>query len=102
MASKLDQGLGKAWATVYSAGRSAIKRLVDEPLVLLESLQTVTSKLDQGLGKAWATVCSAGSSAIKRLVEDPDRFLVVLNTVANEIEMSAWLEGILPFPWKLK
>jgi hypothetical protein len=76
----LDHDFHPVCERVGSAGGSAIKRLVDEPLVLLESLQTVASKLGQGLGKVWAAVCSEGGSAIKRLVDEP---LVLLAFLLN-------------------
>ncbi len=51
MASKLGQNLDKVWATVCSLGGSAVSRLVDDPRLFLQSLQTVASKLGQNSGQ---------------------------------------------------
>jgi hypothetical protein len=90
VASKLGQDLDKVWATVCSSGGCSVKRLVDDPLLFHQSLQTVASKLGQDLDKVWATVCSSGGCAVKRLVDDPDHFMTALKIVANEIKMSEW------------
>ena len=44
---------------VGSSGGSAVSRLVDDPRLFLQSLQTVASKLGQNLDKVWATVCAS-------------------------------------------
>jgi hypothetical protein len=65
-------------------GRNA-SGLVDDPQLLLASLQTVASQLSQALGKVWATVCSSGGSAVTCLVDDPQLLLASLQTVASQL-----------------
>jgi hypothetical protein len=70
---------------VGSSGDSAVFRLVDDPRLFLQSLQTVTSKLGQNPDKVWATVRSSGDSAVSRLVDEPWLFLQSLQTVASKL-----------------
>ncbi len=70
---------------ICSAGGSGVKRLVDDPEALLESLSIVASALGQKLETVWSTVCSAGGSGVKRLVDDPEALLGSLSIVASAL-----------------
>jgi hypothetical protein len=78
---------------VSSSGDSGVKRLVDDPLLFLQSLQTVASKLGKVLPSVWTTVCASGGSGVKCLVNHPLLFLQSLQTVASK------LGKVLPSVW---
>ncbi len=80
MASKLGKELPSVLTTICTSGGSGVKRLVDDPLLFLQSLQTVTSKLGKELSSVWTTICTSGNSGVQRLVHDPLFFLQSLQT----------------------